>query len=168
MYILGLTALMLYYANFRLWPVFIPMVFEATCIVYLTLYKIYLEVQSTSRQKKESIGPRRRLSRTESIRELSATFKTFVMADMDGSRSSRSRGWVGVGGADDTSLCSSCRQRMSGASERVGRSTSGSNILRNISGDVGTPAVGTGTPSTASGKGNTEKAPGKGDNEPDV
>lgn len=52
---------MLYYAYFRLWPVFIPMAFEVMCILYLTCYKVYLEVIKPRRKKRTeglTVGPR--------------------------------------------------------------------------------------------------------------
>ena len=48
-YTVGLLTLMVYYAHFRLWPVFYPMAFEFSCLLYLTGLKIYYEVSSLVR-----------------------------------------------------------------------------------------------------------------------
>lgn len=41
---------MIYYAHFRLWPVFYPMAFEFSCLMYLTGLKVYYEVTRRCRQ----------------------------------------------------------------------------------------------------------------------
>lgn len=48
-YTVGLLTLMIYYAHFRLWPVFYPMAFEFSCLVYLTGLKTYYEVSMSGR-----------------------------------------------------------------------------------------------------------------------
>lgn len=39
-----MLTLMVYYAHFELWPVFYPMAFEFSCLLYLTGLKIFYEV----------------------------------------------------------------------------------------------------------------------------
>ena len=43
-YTVGLLMFVVYSAHFSLWPVLYPMVFEFSCLLYLTGLKIYYEV----------------------------------------------------------------------------------------------------------------------------
>lgn len=61
MLIAGLVGVGVYCARFSLWPVLIPTAFAATCMVYLTLYKVYLEVIKSRKDKrlaKITVAPR--------------------------------------------------------------------------------------------------------------
>lgn len=54
-YTTGLVTIMVYYAYFNLWEVFVPISIELSCILYLTALKIYFEHLAPKRSDSSAV-----------------------------------------------------------------------------------------------------------------